>query len=101
MNLVNQGIMKHKEGLLNLTEELKNVSQACRIMGVPRDTFCRVKEAKDTGGPKRSLTIEINFVRQARRRLPDEFIQSPSEEPEPSLVEINHRIMRAACLKTP
>ena len=37
-------------GLLNLAEELKNVSQACRIMGVSRDTFYRVKEAKDSGG---------------------------------------------------
>ena len=39
MNLVNQSIIKHKVGLLNLAEELKNVSQACRIMGVSRDTF--------------------------------------------------------------
>ncbi len=50
MNLVNQSIIKHKVGLLNLAEELKNVSQACRIMGVSRDTFYRVKEAKDAGG---------------------------------------------------
>ena len=50
MNLVNQSIIKHKVGLLNLAEELKNVSQACRIMGVSRDTFYRVKEAKDSGG---------------------------------------------------
>ena len=27
-------IIKHKTGLLNLAEELGNVSQACRIMGV-------------------------------------------------------------------
>ncbi len=39
MNLVNQSIIKHKVGLLNLAEELKTVSQACRIMGVSRDTF--------------------------------------------------------------
>ena len=50
MNLVNQSIIKHKVGLLNLAEELKNVSQACRIMGVSRDTFYRVKGAKDSGG---------------------------------------------------
>jgi transposase InsO family protein len=50
MNLVNQSIIKHKMGLLNLAEELRNVSQACRVMGVSRDTFYRVKEAKDNGG---------------------------------------------------
>ncbi|WP_187541007.1 helix-turn-helix domain-containing protein, partial [Escherichia coli] len=26
--------MKHKAGLLNLAEELSNVSKACKIMGV-------------------------------------------------------------------
>ncbi|TWC43782.1 hypothetical protein FBY04_1586 [Pseudomonas sp. SJZ080] len=30
MNVVNQPIVKHKLGLLNLAEELGNVSQACK-----------------------------------------------------------------------
>ena len=50
MNVVNQPIVKHKLGLLNLAEELGNVSQACKIMGVSRDTFYRYQEAKSTGG---------------------------------------------------
>jgi len=50
MSVVNQSIIKHKVGLLNLAEELQNVSQACRVMGVSRDTFYRVKEAKESGG---------------------------------------------------
>jgi transposase InsO family protein len=50
MSLLNQSIIKHKMGLLNLAEELRNVSQACRVMGVSRDTFYRVKEAKESGG---------------------------------------------------
>ena len=41
----NNPIIKHKVGLLNLAEELGNVSQACRIMGLSRDTFYRYKEA--------------------------------------------------------
>jgi len=36
MSLVTQSIIKHKMGLLNLAEELRNVSQACRVMGVAR-----------------------------------------------------------------
>ena len=39
MNVVNQPIVKHKLGLLNLAQELGNVSQACKIMGVSRDTL--------------------------------------------------------------
>jgi transposase InsO family protein len=50
MSFVNQSIIKHKVGLLNLAEELGNVSQACRLMGVSRDTFYRVREAKEAGG---------------------------------------------------
>lgn len=50
MNVVNQPIVKHKLGLLNLAAELGNVSQACKVMGVSRDTFYRYREAKESGG---------------------------------------------------
>ena len=50
MNVVNQSIIKHKMGLLNLADEFCKVSQACRVMGVSRDTFYGVKEAKESGG---------------------------------------------------
>ncbi|EPF3110098.1 helix-turn-helix domain-containing protein, partial [Escherichia coli] len=43
-------VIKHKAGLLNLTEELSNVSKACKIMGVSRDTFYRYRELADEGG---------------------------------------------------
>ena len=45
-----QTIIKHKTGLLNLAEELGNVSRACKIMGLSRDTFYRYKSAVDEGG---------------------------------------------------
>lgn len=43
-------IIKHKVGLLNLAEELGNVSKACKVMGFSRDTFYRYKAAVDEGG---------------------------------------------------
>ncbi|WP_417433158.1 IS481 family transposase [Kiloniella sp.] len=43
-------IIKHKAGLLNLAEELGNVSKACQVMGYSRDTFYRYKSAVDEGG---------------------------------------------------
>src|SRR5210317_473186 len=46
----NERIIKHKVGLLNLAEELGNVSKACRIMGLSRDTFYRYKDAVEEGG---------------------------------------------------
>jgi len=43
-------VIKHKVGLLNLAEELGNVSRACKVMGLSRDTFYRYKAAVDEGG---------------------------------------------------
>src|SRR5690349_1737902 len=46
----NERIIKHKVGLLNLAEELNNVSRACKVMGVSRDTFYRYQAAVAEGG---------------------------------------------------
>ena len=46
----NERIIKHKVGLLNLAEDLGNVSKACQVMGLSRDTFYRYKQAVEDGG---------------------------------------------------
>lgn len=46
----NDKVIKHKVGLPNLAEELGNVSKACKMMGLSRDTFYRYKAAADEGG---------------------------------------------------
>ena len=46
----NNPIIKHKAGLLNLAEELGNVSKACKVMGFSRDTFYRYQELAQEGG---------------------------------------------------
>lgn len=46
----NERIIRHKVGLLNLAEELGNVSQACKVMGMSRDTFYRYRDAVESGG---------------------------------------------------
>lgn len=50
MTNLNQNVIKHKTGLLNLAEELGNISKACKIMGFSRDTFYRYQAARDEGG---------------------------------------------------
>ena len=50
MQHISNPVIKHKAGLLNLAEELGNVSKACKIMGVSRDTFYRYREAAEQGG---------------------------------------------------
>lgn len=56
-------IIKHKVGLLNLAEELQNVSKACKMMGVSRDTFYRYQESVQTGG--------IDALFNQNRRVPN------------------------------
>ena len=43
-------VIKNKIGLLNLAQELGNVSQACKVMGFSRDTFYRYQKAVEDGG---------------------------------------------------
>ena len=59
----NERIIKHKVGLLNLAEELGNVSKACQVMGLSRDTFYRYKSAVEQGG--------VDALLEADRRKPN------------------------------
>ncbi|HEC8324779.1 TPA: IS481 family transposase [Providencia rettgeri] len=60
MLYTNNPIIKHKVGLLNLAEELGNVSKACKVMGVSRDTFYRYQELAQDG------SID-NLINRSRR----------------------------------
>ncbi len=63
MSSLNQNVIRHKIGLLNLATELGNVSKACKIMGLSRDTFYRYQNAVAEGG------VEALF--DANRRKPN------------------------------
>jgi molybdenum-dependent DNA-binding transcriptional regulator ModE len=43
-------LIKHKLRLLNLAEQLGNVSKACQAMGLSRDSLYRYTSANEEGG---------------------------------------------------
>lgn len=72
---IQQKIISNKLGLLNLAEELGNVSKACKMLGFSRDTFYRYQEAMNEGGlealadknrKKPNLKNRINEVVEAQ-----------------------------------
>lgn len=54
-------VIKNKVGLLNLAEELKNISRACKVMGFSGETFYRYKKAVEDGGVE-------NLIDKTRRK---------------------------------
>jgi len=81
----NNPIIKHKTGLLNLAEELSNVSRACKVMGVSRDTFYRYRELVDDGGvdaliekSRRSPNLKNRVEEAVEQAVMDYAIEFPA-----------------------
>lgn len=74
MNQSTQKIISHKVGLLNLAEELGNISKACKVMGYSRDTFYRYRDAMDGGGME--ALLEKSKKRPNHKNRVDETIET-------------------------
>ena len=104
MSVVNQPIVKHKLGLLNLAQELGNVSQACKIMGVSRDTFYRYQEAKESGGIEALLHKDRrrpNLKNRIDQAIENAVLAYAIEQPAHGQVRVSNELRKRGIFVSP
>lgn len=97
-------IIKHKVGLLNLADELGNVSKACQVMGLSRDTFYRYKAAVDEGGVDALLEPtrrKPNFRNRVDEVTEQAVIHSATEFPAYGQARTSNELRKAGVFVSP
>lgn len=97
MSMMAQNVIKHKLGLLNLAEELGNISKACKIYGTSRDTFYRYQEAKNTNGVEGLLYKDKkvpNLKNRVDQATEDAVIDYAIEQPAFGQVRVSNELRK-------
>ena len=97
MNSVNQNLIKHKVGLLNLAAELGNVSRACKVMGFSRDTFYRYQAAVAGGGLDALLDAnrkKPNFRNRIEESIESAVVAFAVEQPAFGQVRVSNELRK-------
>ena len=100
----NQTIIKHKLGLLNLAEELGNVSKACKVMGLSRDTFYRYKTAVDEGGVDAlfdKTRRKPNHKNRVDEQVEDAVVAYAVEQPAHGQVRVSNELRKRGTFVSP
>ena len=97
-------IIKHKVGLLNLAEELGNVSKACQVMGLSRDTFYRYKQAVEDGGIEALVDKnrrQPNFKNRVDEQTESAVVDYAIEQPAHGQVRVSNELRKRGVLFRP
>ena len=100
----NDKIVKHKVGLLNLADELGNISKACKMMGVSRDTFYRYKEAVNDGGVEALLDRNRrvpNHKNRVETAVEEAVVSYATEEPAHGQVRVSNELRKRGVFVSP
>ena len=104
MSSLNQNVIRHKIGLLNLAAELGNVAKACKVMGLPRDTFYRYQNAVAEGGV--DALFDANRRRPNLKNRTDEASESAvisyaTEQPAHEQVRVSNELRQRGIFVSP
>ena len=100
----NEKVIKHKVGLLNLAEELGNVSKACQVMGLSRDTFYRYKSAVEEGGVEalfEKSRRSPNLKNRVDPRIEEVVLAYALEEPAHGQVRVSNELRKRGTFVSP
>lgn len=97
-------IVKHKVGLINLACELNNISKACKMMGLSRDTFYRYKNAYETGGIEELVDKSRkgpNYKNRVAPEIETKVIEMAIDQPGWGHARVSNELRRKEILISP
>jgi transposase InsO family protein len=104
MQTVQEKLIRNKLGLLNLAQELRNVSKACRVMGYSRDTFYRYRDAAEEGGVEALFEQSRRSPNRKNRvdaRTEAAVIAMATDSPTWGQVRVSNELLKAGIIVSP